>query len=246
MDILYIVNKSQSACDNQELRWSLRSIEKHGKNVGRVFITDQFDFLSGKVTCVSPSETKDTKCKDILNRLLYAIEQTDISEEFLVSMDDHCFVRDVDFDKFPYYVRDTDYGNGPGMLPTHENTPQTGAYIEILKNTAQFLQERGLPTITFCGHFNMHCSKSLVYEFIEKYPEILDLEVERWACFLNYLYSKQSFEFVLCKDRKIVKYTEFEDKLEDAECISLSDMVTYCKSFAIMQNMFPHKSQYEL
>lgn len=38
MDILYIVGKGRSLCDNKELRYSLRSLAKYGKNIDRIFV----------------------------------------------------------------------------------------------------------------------------------------------------------------------------------------------------------------
>ena len=38
MDLIYIINKKLSKCDNFELRWSLRSIEQFAKGIDNIYI----------------------------------------------------------------------------------------------------------------------------------------------------------------------------------------------------------------
>ena len=52
MDILYVIGKG-SEWNNNELRFSLRSIAKYGKNIDRVFIVGyKPDFVSDEVTFI--------------------------------------------------------------------------------------------------------------------------------------------------------------------------------------------------
>ena len=99
MDILYVLG-SGSKWNNNELRYSLRSLEKFGKNVSNVYIIGQDPgFLSDKVTLVKIGDCFGVKAKNILNKICEAVEYTNIGEEFLLSSDDHFYIKETDFDK---------------------------------------------------------------------------------------------------------------------------------------------------
>ena len=73
MDILYIVGNF-SKCDDWEFRFSLRSIDKYGKNIGRVFVCGYCpDWLSDNIIKipykVEPYLTTGEKIEIYIDRL---------------------------------------------------------------------------------------------------------------------------------------------------------------------------------
>ena len=66
MDILYCLGEG-SKWNNNELRYSLRSLEKFGKNVGNIYVVG-YDpgILSDKVTFIDCPNKYDRKQKNIL------------------------------------------------------------------------------------------------------------------------------------------------------------------------------------
>ena len=83
MDILYIIGKNKSLCSNFELKCSLRSIAKYGKNIDRVFVAGYCpEWLSDEVIKIPYEQpyaddniTTHEKHCNIAATILYAIEE---------------------------------------------------------------------------------------------------------------------------------------------------------------------------
>lgn len=109
MDVLYVIGTG-SKWRNNELRYSLRSVEKHLKGYDRIFIVgDVPDFISNCNVILNPDATTAGSNYrheyNIYNKIVCAIKYTDISDNFLFINDDHFFVKDVDIKKYPFYFK---------------------------------------------------------------------------------------------------------------------------------------------
>ena len=169
MDILYIIGNGCSKCNDLELRCSLRSIAEYGKNISRVFVAGYCpEWLSDDVVKV-PFEQPWPKLKDgeaeaqdnltrkhanMLATILYVVDNTDIGDEFLVSSDDHMYVRSVNFDKYPFYCKRFGTIN---LLPYDGNTE----YRKFLAKTRERLESEGMTAYYFCLHRNMHLCRKM-------------------------------------------------------------------------------------
>ena len=84
MDIVYILGTG-SKHDNIELRMSLRSICKYGRNVGRVIVAgDPVDWLSDDVVKVKIPVKYKRKHHEMMNRVQFCVENGIVDGEFLV------------------------------------------------------------------------------------------------------------------------------------------------------------------
>ena len=113
IDVLYTLGPD-SGHDNQELRWSLRGLEKFGRNVGRVIVVGYPpDWLSDEVVRF-PVEKPEGLEKDaiIWHNVMSAIDAGVVSGRFLLSSDDHFITATFDFDKTPLWRR-TSHGAPP-------------------------------------------------------------------------------------------------------------------------------------
>lgn len=123
-----------------------RGIEKYCKNVGRVFIVGHCpSWLSDEVIKIEKpileSTDNNDKNKNIYRDLLYAVENSDIgvndNGEFLISMDDHFYCRETDFNKYPFYVKDYVKRKCRHMLPLeYESGYKCANYQKLLVSTA--------------------------------------------------------------------------------------------------------------
>lgn len=249
MDLLYVVNKRFSYCGEHELRWSLRSIEKFGKGIENIFIVGDIpEFINDNVVKI-PHKDKFENPKNkievhanITDHILYAINSNNISSDFVVSMDDHYILKDVDYNDYPFYVKDADYGSGISNLP--EEIEDGSDYIESLVHTSKILIKYGLPTKNFILHRNFKCNKDIWNECSEKFSEFTS-GVEPFAFTLNYQYSKNPFEFVKDKDVKLT-CRNFETKdYSSIKFLSSYDLVEYCRLFDFLESLYKNKSSYE-
>ncbi len=246
MDILYIYKNGCSNCNGLELKMSLRSIEKYGKNIGKVFVTDKVDWASDKLIQVDCNKnlpfahTQKDKHINMIKTLLYVVDNTDISEEFLISMDDHFYLNPVDFDNYPYYCKNT----RKGKIPEVSNS----FYSLFMLRNKRKLKEQGLSQYYFCPHRNMHLSKKIIAECRYYLERVIKekLPCEPMCYLLNYQYTKYGFDFVRIKDIKIHTAEEF-DKLDltKLEVFSTYDFTTGDGLCAKLEKLFPNKSKYE-
>lgn len=244
MDILYVLGNG-SKWDNNELRYSLRSIEKFGKNVGNVYVIGADPgFLSDKVTFVGSADYLDAKHKNILNKICEAYEYTNISDHFLLSSDDHFYVKETDFDNYPIYCK----SNLPNKV---KPTDKAKGYKRSLVATRKLLEAHGYSFFHFGWHGNTHIYKEaidLASDLIEQSYEI-PKGCEPTSLLLNVLYKHKPFEFIKRKDLKIKTslngVEDLKEKIGDREVFSIYDDVINKGVAEYLQELFPNKSKYE-
>lgn len=267
MDILYIVGKGHSQCDNIELKYSLRSIEKHGKNINRVFVagycpewlsdeiikvpfTQPYVFNPKSITTIENDvRNLAKKSVNILATILYVADHTDIGEEFLVSMDDHFYIKDVDFNNYPFYIRH--FANND-TLPIEGDRWCNSIYRLLCAKTRQILEEQGLPVFYFTCHRNLHLCRRDINECREFLNKVIDeaLPVECFVYLNNYRLAKHhDFEPKVILDIKLrhpadeIVYKLINPNI--TECFSTCDFKENSKIDNFLKGFFAQKSKYE-
>lgn len=237
MDILYIINGP-----SMQLRYSLRSIDKYGKNIDRVFIcgpTKKPDFLSNIIYIEHPDDYPgEYKQKNILSSIEYTVLNTDISENFLYSSDDHFYIKETDFNNLPYYYRHNSLNN----------YSQNNKWTKSMYDTYLLLNKYNLPYYNFSEHCNTHMFKSIFFEFKDIIHESYTLEngCEPTSIILNCALSKNMFYPTYRKDIKIKNNSFNKYKISNEECISTNDLEFIGKTGDYLYNEFNnYKSKYE-
>ena len=244
MDILYIVGRG-SGWNNNELRYSLRSLDKHGINVGRIFIAapELPDFINQKaVTWVPADDPTDRNHKNIQHKVERAIYGSDIGDHFLLSSDDHFYVRDTDFDNYPYYKK--------GNLPTQLTENHNNGYWESLVNTRKILERFALGTFSTNPHCNTHYDKQAYIEnqllMDTGYLSKAGAEVN---CMMGNILAERGAKYQNYRDVKIYHIESREHLLKQIgqnHCFSISDVALEEGMKEYLQELYPNKSRYEL
>ena len=257
MDILYLVGP-HSTNGHKDLRYSLRSIDKYGKNIDRIFVCGHCpEFLKNiiKIECIPDQNLPKTK--KIFLQLLYAVEHTDIGinhdGEFLISMDDHFYVKETDFNNYPFFVKDYIHRSCRYILPNQlDYTKMSVDYQQILVNTYHFCINNGLNVLNFAPHRNMHMNRYVFDEI--KQTTILDnyfnnsQEIEGLITIQNYRLRTHPFTYLLCIDFKndnpdeILRYIE---KDAQCHCFSTNDFEINSNLDMFLNTLFPDKCKYE-
>lgn len=242
-DILYVLG-SKSKWDNNELRYSLRSIEKFGKNVGNIYVVG-YDpgFLSDKVTIIPHEDLYIRKHKNILENIKYAVEHSNIGENFLLSSDDHFYVKETDFDNYPYFCR--------GELPnTVKANVKNKGYIGSLVDTRKLLERNGYTYYNFSQHGNTHLTREGIKEADRL---ICSSYTTKFGCeptclILNVAYSQHPFSITDREDLKVGNIANKDELIKligDREVFSIYDNSIECGVAEYLQELFPNKSIYE-
>jgi hypothetical protein len=128
---------------HQELRYSLRSLEKHLAGVGRVFVVGAAIAwpCRGLVQIPECDPYDHNKDANIIRKMRITCKNAAISDPFLFVNDDHFFSQDCRAGEFPYYHR----GELKAPFASRE-------YPRRLANTRNLLTARGLPTLDYDVH----------------------------------------------------------------------------------------------
>lgn len=161
IDIVYPIRKGGSRWADNELRYSLRSIEKHLINFRNVYIIGHKpDFLQN-VIHIEANDTEIVPDKNILNKILKACKQPEISQQFLFFNDDHFLLSDFRADEFPYFYCST--------LRQYVRK-RADNYGVRSRNTMNYLESKGLPGKHFDIHFPILYDKSKFKEIFSDLP----------------------------------------------------------------------------
>lgn len=139
MDVLYVIG-SGSTHGNEELRYSLRSLARYGKGLGRVYIAGVCPewVNTDVVTHIPCDDPYDKKAKNILHKVLCAIDHSDLPNEFLMSSDDIFHVSQQDLNNYPYYHK-----NG-AIVGSSQCTPGSPIWC-VLQSTLRLLKKYNYP-----------------------------------------------------------------------------------------------------
>lgn len=143
MDVLYVLGAG-SKWGNNELRYSLRSLEMHAQNLGRIFIVGHNPQFLHDVHIHERRDFGVSKEHNIAEQLLWACEHTAIGEQFLWLNDDHFLLQPVDLAAVPHY------NNGELQKKTWK--VQNLGYKRSLQNAVNALKAAGMPTRNFEIH----------------------------------------------------------------------------------------------
>ena len=239
MDILYIVGTG-SKWHNNELRYSLRSIDKFGQNIGRIFIAinELPPFIDPeKVKWVAIRDLGKIKHLNIMNKVECAMRYTDIADDFLIASDDHFYIKPTDFANYPLYYKEEALRG------------RTEEYWASVRDTRKFLEDHGLTSLACNCHLFKHMNRPLYMENIALMDEGKKLH---YGAEVNYLMGNlliaQGVEPTLIKDIKIKEFKSREellDQIGDSHFFSIFDSALNCGIKEYLREIFPNKSRWE-
>jgi hypothetical protein len=218
MDIVYTLGRGSKWNDN-ELYYSLCSVSRFFKGVGKIFI------VGAKPRFTKPSpvpfyhvEMLDA-FSDVTTNLRCAFqlmtEVSDIGDKFLWMNDDFFFFSDVDTETFPYYSL--------GELGEHvqERSKHLDYYYFSLKTTYDYLIQKGLPVKDFEVHMPFIFEKTKLAALLQELPW------PPYGYLLRSLYGNtfrvQALPFIDCKIRYPMLYKAIVSRLSNKKFFSLNE-----------------------
>lgn len=219
MDVLYYIGRG-SHHQNRELRYSLRALEKHGKDIDNVWVVgNKPHFLADNVKYLWVEDSGDW-WQNAFYKTMAAIE-AGISEDFLLMNDDFYMLKDFTADKYPHYHR--------GEIPEAAENK----YQQVIVNTKRILEDLGKP----CKHYGVHCPMRIN---AEKYKRL----AEFYASADNPVSARCLYGNLFCKGRKVKDCKSTQLKPSLTGCWSSKNWVNG-EVFAQLQEMFPLPSKWE-
>lgn len=234
MDVLYILGKG-SLFGNDELRYSLRSLENNVSNVGRVIVVGEDPgFLSDEVEYHYIEEGFGNKEWRIGAKILEACDRGIVKRNFFFVNDDHFFIQPTKTTRYPNYCK--------GNLI---NPKIVGTYQRALNDTAAYLLALGKTAL----HFDVHTP--IVYnpkKFKELREAIAKSKKARHGYVVKSLYGnihKLKPTAYVDKKLQILRGGYDDPQIKDGHVISCSDRGWKYGVGDFVKELFPNKSKYE-
>ena len=156
IDLVYVVGTGSRWNDN-ELRFSLRSISKNLSNIGKVFIVGECPDYLKNVIHIPASDIFDSAINadgNMTHKLLAACEHKELSDDFLFMNDDFIINQPISAPAIKWLHKGD-------MALQPEKYWTTQFYRFRLKRTFDVLRDRNLPTIQYDYHAPMLMNKYL-------------------------------------------------------------------------------------
>lgn len=165
IDVVYKLG-SGSKWDNKELRYSLRSLSNF-RNLGKVYIVGYLpDWVKNVIHIPATDPHLSNKDANLINKLILASHDKNISQEFLNFSDDQVLLRECSYEDFkiPYY---------DNSLKQFKPDEKLSRWRTRLKNTIRVLEEKGLPSNCYESHIPTLLDKDkFIYAVFQyNYPE---------------------------------------------------------------------------
>lgn len=233
IDVVYVLGKGSQTGD-QELRYSLRSLERYCTGYRNVYIIGECPSWIHDVYHITHPDGP-IKAINILNKIKSACLLPDLSGHFLFINDDHFFNTPIDIPDYPYY-----YSNRERDLIIADRAAGD-YYLTIINDTYDRMPD--------ADYYDIH--KPIIYHkdtFLRMCTDV-DFEsssrgllVKTTYCHYAGIHGKYSPDHMI---RKCLSIAELETNTKDADVFSWNDGAICHNLVTFMEAKYPVKSKYE-
>lgn len=233
IDIVYPLKRSRYS-DN-ELKFSLRSVEKHLTGWNKVWIIGDFPRWGNSELKYIATDFKHVKALNILENIKTACESHDISEDFLFMNDDHIFLENCDACTYPNYYSNEDKDE---IL---KNRPFVDPYVEMINET----YKSGVNMDYYDVHKPIIINKEKflsMYRCIRFHSKKHGMLIKTLYIFSAMLHGTKTTDCIL---RTLEDGKNVAEKVKGNDLFSFHDDAV-CKEFIqFLDKNYPIKSQFE-
>lgn len=233
IDVVYTFKYDRRSW-NHQLKYSLRSIEKHLSGVRNVYVIGFRCNMPGVIQIEHNDILSATR--NIMDKLQFMANHRDLSEDFLYMGDDHFLLKDVEAEKYPVYSN----GTLRELFATQNNS-----YKMMVKSTFEELEARGVQA----KNYNIHCpvvyNKTMMRAIAGLYPLSKPLGYLSKSLYLNTFPPHSSIELKDCKISKNISVEDMKKKIHGRDCFSTGKESDCPNIGLLLEELYPNKSKYE-
>jgi hypothetical protein len=242
-DVVYPIG-SGSGWKNNELRFSLRSVEKYGINTGKIFVVGlKPGYLSGEIIHIPANDIYNPKINadgNIIHKVLAACKDERLSENFLFINDDHLLLKPIDLKEMPNFHK--------GDLNSYpEKYWKLNYWRGRLKQTKESLNQHGLPALHYDCHTPILFNKWRFPEVMNKFNYQEGCGLTMKSIYGNSIYARNNR--LLNGEKKTVfsPYTEqmINERMAGCMLMSFNDTGLNQALKIWLYKHFPEKSRWE-
>lgn len=241
-DVVYILGRG-SIWSNNELRFSLRSVEKNLGGVGKVYVIGENPgwFTQNIIHIYYPDEVGPKNADgNMARKILRACREPDLSDNFLFMNDDFIIYKPVVASEIPWY----DKGD---MKDRPEKFWRTQFYRYRLRRTFDVLRSRGLPTMQYDYHAPMLMNK-------HEFPKVMaqfDYAADIGYTFRSLYGNMMNLPSIHLNGQKKTIYMKYDEKglrkyVENCTFIGYNDLALNSAFKRFLEVTFPEPSKYEI
>lgn len=241
IDVVYKMG-SGSTRNNSELRYSLRSLSNFLPLRNVYIVGFRPEWVQNVIHIPAEDPYKTNKDGNLINKMILATLDKDLSEEFINMSDDQVFLKQCSYEdiKVPYINNKHICSNTNGARPNR--------WQIRINRTIEVLRELKLPTDCYEAHIPYLLSKSNYAKVLFQY----DYGFDRGYCgntlYYNTLKVKNkelnSDTLVRLIDQ-IVDRTVLETLCDNKQFLNYTDKALNDNLLLYLQRKFPNKSKYE-
>lgn len=231
-DLVYIIG-SGTIWEDNELRYSLRSVEKHLQNIGQVWIVGRVPKWIKNVRSIHCKDATQFPATNIATKLIGVAGKEDLSQEFLYIHDDHFFTKDFDADTFPTLYK--------GNLRDLNNKTD---YQITVNNTIRALQDLGKGTLDFDTHTPIRFDKYKLLAVLQSY----NWQIPHGYCIKSVYCNRLGLWGEQIEDGKFFRSKDYEQLqfwFSKHTIVSIDDMAMNNFLKKHLQKTYPNPSKYE-
>ncbi len=241
MDIVIPLGKG-SRWENNELRYTLRSIEKYITGTSRLFIVGLCpDWLTGDFVHIPFEDAPGGEFRDlnIFSKILAACSDQRLSSSFIYFSDDHYLLTRHNVSEYPYFFKGS-------LSDTVARMSDRQPYRRVLENTVSLLSKK------FCtvNDFQCHCpvvyDKNLFWGLKTAFgPELL---IQHGFAIKSLYCNYYKIPGVPYTDLKIIEPLSFQqiaEALDNRAFFSIGNRSLSGGIKEFLQYLYPLKSKYE-
>jgi hypothetical protein len=241
-DLVYIVGTGSKWQDN-ELRFSLRSVAKNLTGYGKVWIIGDCPcFVQGVEHRYYPDNDLSGNNNDanMIDKILFACEQG-ISEDFVFMNDDFFILKPMHVDEIPVMHK------GDMTEKPKEYWRINGIWQQRLLNTFNKLKARGMSTMLYDMHCPMPMNKTLFPEVIKNWDYKVEPGLNFRSIYGNTVYMGEGLrnnghKFTVFTRKR---YEVIAKEAEKGMFMAVNDAGLWIVTKSFIRSEFPEQSDFE-
>jgi hypothetical protein len=161
-DILYILGTGSKWYDN-EIRYSVRSVEKHLEEYGRIFVCGAMPkfFDLRRYEYIEANDLGKHKLLNAIHKIRLACLKKDLSDDFILMNDDFIFLKKAK------HIPNYNIGTLEERIKNHKT--KSGYYYWAMEETLEYLKSKGVKNpLSFEVHYPMMLNKEKFLDLIDE------------------------------------------------------------------------------
>ena len=236
-DIVYVYSKNSSTWRGMEIKFSIRSLAKYGRNYNRIIIIGDRPVYFNEMIVHVPFEDNPMYSKErrIFEKLLAVGEKANIFDGFIMFNDDYFLMREIDFNYLPYYFNCS-------LELKIKKRKNNDIYNQAMLNTQRMLKDRAKDTRHFDIHYPIFFKNFLLKKLADSYDWTL-----KGGYVIKSLYCNTfGIEGDYRPDYKIFEETEKSKIIETIQRTDLFSTDKITRAMAeLLNKLYPEKSIFE-